>query len=613
MSAVNTAAKVVPWLGIAAAVWIQVASGNAYTFPLYSDRMKGILNYSQAQLNNLGVANDIGENVGLLAGFICNKIPPWGILIIGSLASFFGYGLIWLVLSERISALPYWVMWLALCVGANSATWFNTAVLVTNMRNFPQSRGTVAGILKGFVGLSAAVYTEVFTGLLSQSSTNLLFFLAVGPLVICLLVMYFIRPCTPVSGEDREEQGYFVFIQAISVILALYLLSISIANDLFSLESHPISKLFAVVMLLFLLSPTWIPLKLTLRAIKEDRVDLQNSLHLQMDPCSEPLLGIEEKGPDMKPGADMNAAESLYFNNPVSSMSNDNINESQRQLEGSPSFNDFEDMDLDILLAEGEGAVRKKRRPRRGEDFNFRQALVKADFWLLFVVFFCGVGSGVTVLNNLAQIGLAEGYQNITILLTIIGVCNFVGRLGGGVVSEYYVRQKAIPRTVWMTASQALMIGAFLFFASDLPGSVYISSSVLGICYGVQFSVMVPTASELFGLKHFGKIYNFLTIGNPLGAFFFSGLLAGYIYDREAQRQSGYSSPKSIGATNVDCLGPNCFRLTFLTMAGVCAFGVLVSIVLTIRIRPVYETLYSRGSFRIPKATDTKESTLEKG
>lgn len=612
MSAVNSAAKVAPWLGFAAAVWIQIASGNPYSFPLYSERMKGILNYSQAQLNNLGVANDFGENVGLLAGFICNKIPPWGILIIGSLASFFGYGLIWLVLSERISALPYWVMWLALCLGANSATWFNTAVLLTNMRNFPLSRGTVAGILKGFVGLSAAVYTGVFTGFLSQSSINLLLFLAIGPSVVCLIVMYFIRPCTPASGEDREEQGYFAFIQVISIILALYLLSISIANYLFSLESHPISKLFVVVMLLFLLSPTLVPMKLTLHAIKEDQVDVQNSLHLQMDPCREPLLGKGEQSSDIKPSADKNTAESPYFNNPVSNMSEDNISELQKELEDSPPFDDFEDMNLDILLAEGEGAVRKKRRPRRGEDFNFRQALVKADFWLLFVVFFCGVGSGVTVLNNLAQIGLAEGYQDVTILLTIISVCNFIGRLGGGALSEHYVRQKAIPRTVWMTATQVLMIGAYLFFASDLPGSVYISSSVLGICYGVQFSVMVPTASELFGLKHFGKIYNFLTIGNPVGAFLFSGLLAGYVYDQEAQRQSGYSYPASMGATNDNCLGPNCFRLTFLIMAGVCAFGVLMSIILTNRIRPVYEKLYGRVSFCIPKPTDTEESALEK-
>ena len=99
---------------------------------------------------------------------------------------------------------------------------------------------------------------------------------------------------TLASGEDREEQGYFAFIQVISIILALYLLSVSVANYYFSLESHPISKLFVVVMMLFFLSPTLVSLKLTLHAIKEDHVDVQNSLHLQMDPCRKPLLGKGE-------------------------------------------------------------------------------------------------------------------------------------------------------------------------------------------------------------------------------------------------------------------------------------------------------------------------------
>ena len=88
-------------------------------------------------------------------------------------------------------------------------------------------------------------------------------------------------------------------------------------------------------------------------------------------------------------------------------------------------------------------------------------------------------------------------------------------------------------------------------------------------------------------------------------------ILDGYIYDQESQRQSGYSYPASMRATNVDCLGPNCFRVTFIIMERVCAFGVLMSIILTIRIRAVYEALYGRGSFHIRKPTDTEESTLE--
>lgn len=152
-----------------------------------------------------------------------------------------------------------------------------------------------------------------------------------------------------------------------------------------------------------------------------------------------------------------------------------------------------------------------------------------------------------------------------------------------------------LPRTVWMTFSQITMIIAYLLFASALNGTLHASTALLGICYGVQFSIMVPTASELFGLKHFGIIYNFMLIGNPLGALLFSGGLAGYIYDREAAKQVG-----SLLGTTVTCLGPDCFRVTFFVLAGACLLGTILSIILTARLKPVYQMLYSGGSFRIP-------------
>lgn len=77
-------------------------------FAFYSSKLKTVLHYNQLQVNNLGVAKDLGENVGLLAGFLCNKLPPWTLLSIGALTGFLGYGVTWLVVSERIQALPYW-------------------------------------------------------------------------------------------------------------------------------------------------------------------------------------------------------------------------------------------------------------------------------------------------------------------------------------------------------------------------------------------------------------------------------------------------------------------------------------------------------------------------
>lgn len=99
-----------PWVGLGAAVWVQIASGNSYSFPLYSHSLKSVLGFNQHQLTMLGVANDIGENVGLLPGIASNKFPPWLVLLIGSLACFLGYGVLWLALSGTLLSMPYWLV-----------------------------------------------------------------------------------------------------------------------------------------------------------------------------------------------------------------------------------------------------------------------------------------------------------------------------------------------------------------------------------------------------------------------------------------------------------------------------------------------------------------------
>ena len=75
---------------------MQIASGNAYNFPLYSHSLKSVLGFNQHQLAMLGVANAIDENIGFLPapGIACNKFPPCIVLLIGALACFLGYGVL---------------------------------------------------------------------------------------------------------------------------------------------------------------------------------------------------------------------------------------------------------------------------------------------------------------------------------------------------------------------------------------------------------------------------------------------------------------------------------------------------------------------------------------
>jgi hypothetical protein len=301
-----------------------------------------------------------------------------------------------------------------LCIGTNSSAWLGTASLVTNMRNFPLSRGTVAGLIKGYVAVSAAVYTEAFNGMLGNSPTNLLLLLALGIPTACILVMYFVRPCTPSLDEDNTtEHGHFMYTQISSVVLGVYLMVATILGDTLNL-SEIVTYLLFGIMILLLLAPLAIPIKMTLYPNKEAK---EKATTLAPSYSTDSFSGLDQEN-----------AEPLLGDSSAALI---------------PGVNDSdESTDLELLLAEGEGAVnlKKKKGPRRGDDFTFAEALVKADFWLLFVVYFCGVGTGVTVLNNLAQIGMAAGANDTTILLCLFGFCNFVGRILGGSISEYFVR-----------------------------------------------------------------------------------------------------------------------------------------------------------------------------
>lgn len=142
-----------------------------------------------------------------------------------------------------------------------------------------------------------------------------------------------------------------------------------------------------------------------------------------------------------------------------------------------------------------------------------------------------------------------------------------------------------------MACAHVVMLISYVLYALGISGTLYVATALFGICYGAQYSLMVPTASELFGLKNFAVIYSFMGLGNPIGAVLFSVFLAGDVYDAEAAKQGGTT-----------CVGSACFGLTFIVLASACGLGFILSVILTIRVRPVYQMLYAGGSFRLPSS-----------
>jgi hypothetical protein len=262
-----------------------------------------------------------------------------------------------------------------------------------------------------------------------------------------------------------------------------------------------------------------------------------------------------------------------------------------------------------LLQAAAEGAVRVKRRrgPHRGEDFTLMQALIKADFWLLFISMVLGSGSGLTVIDNLGQMSQSLGYDNAHIFVSMISIWNFLGRVGGGYISELVVKDHTYPRPAALAVFQLIMTIGHLSIGMGWPGSMYIGTLLVGLGYGAHWAVVPATASELFGLRNFGALYNFITLANPIGTLVFSSLIASRIYDREAEKQAHGGQHLNIGSfvshtLNVSeplkCEGSICFFLTSSIMAGFCIVAAGLSMFLVFRTRIVYAHLYGKSSMR---------------
>ncbi|KAI5388030.1 protein NUCLEAR FUSION DEFECTIVE 4 [Lathyrus oleraceus] len=548
LSDTSSASTATKWLGFVAAVWIQAISGNNYTFSNYSDALKSLMHLTQLQLNNLSVAKDVGKAFGLLAGLASDRLPTWAILLIGSFEGLIGYGVQWLVVGQIIQPLPYWQMCVFLCMGGNSTTWMNTAVLVTCIRNFRRNRGPVSGILKGYVGLSTAIFTNLCSAIFAEDPAFFLLTLALVPFIVCLTGVFFLREIpvakTTTAEEDSEESKYFGILNAVAVVLAVYLLAYGFVPNVNTL----VSRVFIAILLVLLASPLGIPVYAYFKGRNSGRV-----------------------------GGDI---------------------EGNRIREPLIQNGDQESEAVSVETVETEAVVVVKGQPAVGEEHTIMEVMKSLDFWILFVSFLCGVGTGLAVMNNMGQIGLALGYTDVSIFVSLTSIWGFFGRIISGSVSEHFIKKSATPRPLWNAISQILMAVGYILLALAMPGSLYIGSIIVGICYGVRLAVTVPTASELFGLKYYGLIYNILILNLPLGSFLFSGLLAGILYDMEATTTEGGGNT---------CVGGHCYRLVFIVMAGACVVGFFLDILLSLRTKTVYNKICM--SKRSKKSSGTSSSS----
>jgi hypothetical protein len=558
------------WFVLFVSFLIMSCAGGTYIFGLYSEVIKTALGYDQSTLDTLGFFKDLGGNVGIVSGLINEVSPPWVVLLVGAIMNIVGYSMIWLSVTRRLAKPKLWQMYLYICIGANSQTFANTGSLVTCVKNFPQSRGVVLGILKGFVGLSGAIFTQIYHAVYGNSasgSAGVILLLGWLPSAVSLIVMFIVRPTKEIT-EKNELKRFYQFLY-IAVGLAGFLMVLIVVENVSKTFSVAGYRIVVAIIVVFLSLPLVVIAKAEMDKTKQQKISTESSA-IEIEVSDHAKITVHTKENEEK--------KTQTQHNP-----------SEGKLENSTEYSDNHNKKVRSSL--GSRIVKVFKGPKRGDDFTIPQALVSIDMLILFVATTCGIGSTLTAIDNMGQIGKSLGYthQNISTFVALISIWNFLGRVIAGFLSEILLQKYRFPRTLMMTIVLFIACIGHIFIAFALPGSLYVASIIIGLCFGAQWPVLFAVISELFGLKYYATLYNLGAAASPLGSYLLSVRVTGYLYDREARRQCA-AAQNCLSQTQITCTGKQCFRLSFIIMTLVTFFGALISGILVLRTRQFYRT-----------------------
>lgn len=154
--------------------------------------------------------------------------------------------------------------------------------------------------------------------------------------------------------------------------------------------------------------------------------------------------------------------------------------------------------------------------PRVSEPGVMRKALLNRDFWLLATTFFiCGATSNGLIGTHLMAHAVEHGFT-VTVAasaLALMGVMNFVGTLGSGILTDRYNPRRLLS-IYYAFRGLSLFI---LPFVHDPIGL-----SVFAILFGLDYIATVPPTvaltNEIFGARNVPVVYGWIFCAHQFGA-----------------------------------------------------------------------------------------------
>lgn len=617
------------WAVFAAATLVQSCSGLAYSFGVYSDDLRTVYP-SQSAVDLLGTAKDVGTYFGVAGGVLYDAFGARATLLAGALIHLAGYLGVWATLTRQPGFVdpPLWRTALIVAVAANGNSLFDTAALLPSMDNFPLERGVVVGILKAYLGLSSAIFAQLYatfiprdgpTAAKDPTAAFVVLVAVVGAAVAVAAAPFFpgaedARDARNVGRRDartvvdstgpperdehdrvpvlvssssfsspssssRDRRVAFGRLTAAVVALVAIVSSAAALDDPSLIGANVRVPSWAGPTLTaatcVALAAPWIILRrggnLRLFAAKKEREEERSSAEEERHRVEEERHRVEGERYQYRYRAGTNT-----FRRDDDDLEDPLLPPRYADESADESADEFAVVDPGpppLLGCSTHG-------------LTLGESLRNAEQWMLFVTICFSSGAAMTLVNNVDATATAVGCGSsaATALVSVFSVCNCLGRLCGGEASEA-AHRAGVPRPFFLVLAQlAVAVGMLAPVVAPNPAGVFVAVAIVGGALGAHWVVVPTMCCEMFGDDAVGAVYGWLSVSPMIGSYALSTAVFGRMYDA--------ADPIAAAGGNA-CVGARCFAGAFVVCAAASGAAVALTAWLGRRTAHVYE--YHRG------------------
>jgi hypothetical protein len=200
-----------------------------------------------------------------------------------------------------------------------------------------------------------------------------------------------------------------------------------------------------------------------------------------------------------------------------------------------------------------------------GESLALSESIKTWRMWMLFFCFMVTCGSGLMVIYNVNAIAQAVNKSPSSFFVTLISLANGMGRVSAGLISDHIIRYAHMSKLQLLGLVVGLMSVSQLLLSFGSPWLIFPCFLSVGFLFGCNVSLMAVNVADIFGEKYIATNFGLIDTSPILGSYVFATFSIALFY-QDNTTVNGEAS----------CLGPSCFRTSFLLNATSTAIAALM-------------------------------------